>query len=106
VSLYKKFFPFVLAFTLAACIPQSAGTLIPFPTTPTSPPLPTSVATPSRPHYTPGELVDYIAQSGDSLPALAAHFNTTVDQIRTANPQIPSETTTMPPGMPMKIPIY
>ena len=106
MSLYKKFFSFVLAFTLAACIPQSAGTLIPFPTTPTSPPLPTSVATPSRPHYTPGELVDYIAQSGDSLPALAAHFNTTVDQIRTANPQIPSETTTMPPGMPMKIPIY
>jgi len=50
--------------------------------------------------------VDYIAQSGDSLEALAAHFNTTVDQIRTVNPQIPSETTTMPPGMPMKIPIY
>jgi LasA protease len=96
----------MLVFMLAACLPQSAGTMIPFPTTPTPQPLPTSVATPSRPHYPPGQLVDYIAQSGDSLVALAAHFNTTVDQIQTANPQIPAETTTMPPGMPMKIPIY
>jgi LasA protease len=106
VSLYKKFIPFVLVFFLAACLPQSAGTMIPFPTTPTPQPTPTSVATPSRPHFSPGQLVDYVAQSGDSLAALAAHFNTTVDQIRTANPQIPAETTTMPPGMPMKIPIY
>ena len=91
---------------LAACLPQGPGTLIPFPTTPTPFAAPTGVPTSSRPHYTPGQLVDYIAQSGDSLPGLAAHFNTTVDQIRTANPQIPAETTTMPPGMPMKIPIY
>jgi len=96
----------VLVFILAACLPQGPGTLIPFPTTSTIQPFPTSVATPSRPHYTPGQLVDYIAQSGDSLPALAAHFNTTIDEIRKANPQIPAETTTMPPGMPMKIPIY
>jgi hypothetical protein len=100
------FFPFVLVIMLAACLPQGPGTLIPFPTTPTPFAAPTGVPTSSRPHYTPGQLVDYIAQSGDSLPGLAAHFNTTVDQIRTANPQIPAETTTMPPGMPMKIPIY
>jgi hypothetical protein len=43
---------------------------------------------------------------GDTLPALAAHFNTTIDQIRQANPSIPADATTMPPGMPMKIPIY
>jgi len=61
---------------------------------------------PTRPTYRPGELVDYIAQTGDTLPALAARFNTTVDQIFDANPNIPRDATTMPPGMPMKIPIY
>lgn len=61
---------------------------------------------PVRPNYRPGELVDYIAQSGDTLMALAARFNTSIPEIRTANPIIPSDATTMPPGMPMKIPIY
>ncbi|HTP00750.1 MAG TPA: LysM peptidoglycan-binding domain-containing protein [Anaerolineales bacterium] len=61
---------------------------------------------PARPNYRPAELVDYVAQSGDSLPELAAHFNTTVAEIRAANPIIPDDATTMPPGMPMKIPIY
>jgi LasA protease len=61
---------------------------------------------PQRPNYSPGELVDYVAQAGDTLPALAAHFNTTVDEILAANTFIPKEATTMPPGMPMKIPIY
>src|SRR5690349_16578996 len=61
---------------------------------------------PTRTTYKPGELVDYMAQSGDTLPALAARFNTTVDEILVANPQIPRDATTMPPTMPMKIPIY
>lgn len=61
---------------------------------------------PTRTTYKPGELVDYTTQSGDTLPALAARFNTTVEEILEANPQIPRDATTMPPGMPMKIPIY
>ncbi len=61
---------------------------------------------PTRPLYSPGELVDYVAQTGDTLPALAVRFNTTVEQILQANPFIPTSATTMPPGMPMKIPIY
>jgi murein DD-endopeptidase MepM/ murein hydrolase activator NlpD len=61
---------------------------------------------PTRPRYAPGELVDYIAQTGDTLPGLAVRFNTTVQEIRAANPFIPASATTMPPGMPMKIPIY
>ena len=61
---------------------------------------------PTRTTFTPGELVDYTAQTGDSLPSLALRFNTTVDEIFLANPQIPRDATTMPPGMPMKIPIY
>ncbi|MBN1303458.1 MAG: LysM peptidoglycan-binding domain-containing protein [Anaerolineales bacterium] len=67
---------------------------------------PEAQPTSSRPEYEPGELVDYIAQTGDSLPALATHFNTTVEEIKAANPGIPADVTTMPPGMPMKIPIY
>ena len=59
-----------------------------------------------RPIYEPGDLVDYTAQPGDTLPALAVRFNTTVEEIRQANPIIPDTATTMPPGMPMKIPIY
>ncbi len=61
---------------------------------------------PTRTTYKPGELVDYTAQTGDTLPALAVRFNTTVDEILQANLQIPHDATTMPPGMPMKIPIY
>jgi LasA protease len=59
-----------------------------------------------RPNYQPGELVDYTAQMGDTLAALATRFNTTVDEILQANPFIPESATTMPPGMPMQIPIY
>jgi LasA protease len=61
---------------------------------------------PARPAYAPGELVEYAAQSGDTLPALAARFNTTVAEILAANTFIPREATTMPQGMPMRIPIY
>ncbi len=61
---------------------------------------------PTRINYKPGELVDYTAQNGDTLPALAARFNTSVDEILQANTFIPRDATTMPPGMPMKIPIY
>jgi murein DD-endopeptidase MepM/ murein hydrolase activator NlpD len=50
--------------------------------------------------------VDYTAQPGDTLPALAARFNTTVEEIREANPIIPPDASTMPPGMPMQMPIY
>lgn len=60
----------------------------------------------TRQVYEPGELVDYTAQTGDTLPALAARFNTTVEEILYANPNIPEDATTMPPGMPMQIPIY
>jgi LasA protease len=61
---------------------------------------------PTRPPYSPGELVDYTAQTGDTLISLASHFNTSVDEILAANTFIPANATTMPPGMPMKIPIY
>jgi len=61
---------------------------------------------PPRPRYEPGELVDYVAQPGDTLPGLAKRFNTQVEEILEANSFIPASATTMPPGMPMKIPVY
>jgi hypothetical protein len=61
---------------------------------------------PTRPVYAPGELVDYIAQPGDTLASIASHFNTKVPEILNANSFIPADATTMPPSMPMKIPIY
>jgi murein DD-endopeptidase MepM/ murein hydrolase activator NlpD len=77
--------------------------------TPTVPPtevIPSPTPFVERPNYAPGELVEYIAQTGDTLPALAAYFHTTVAEIREANPVIPADATTMPPGFPMQIPIY
>jgi LasA protease len=106
VSLLKKYFLLILALLLTACAPQGAMVLTPTIPTTTLTETPTFVPIPKRPKYDPGQLVDYIAQAGDTLPALAAHFNTTIPEIRAANPQIPVDTTTMPPGMPMKIPIY
>ena len=66
----------------------------------------TTTPLPTRPAYSPGEQVDYIGQTGDTLPALASRFNTGIDEILAANSFIPNDATTMPPGMPMKIPIY
>jgi LasA protease len=103
--LRDKIFLLVLALALTACLPQGVLSTPALPTvSPT--PGPTSTPLPARPEYNPGQLVDYIAQSGDTLPALAFHFNTTEKEIRDANPNIPADATTMPPGMPMKIPIY
>ena len=61
---------------------------------------------PTRPNFRPGELVDYEAQTGDTVPALAARFNTSTAEIMEANPLIPPNATTMPPGFPMRIPVY
>jgi LasA protease len=61
---------------------------------------------PTRGPHPPGELVDYISQTGDTLPVIAAHFNTSEEEIRTANPALPDAITTFPAGYPLKIPAY
>jgi len=98
-------FILLLTLILTACAPLSPfGVAALQPTTTIEA---TAIPTfPGRPHYNPGELVDYLAQTGDTIPALARRFNTTEDEIFAANPFIPRDATTMPPGMPMKIPIY
>src|SRR5215813_2001254 len=90
---------------LSSCAARESATNIENMITPLAP-TPVPAPTSGRPEYKPGELVDYTAQTGDTLPALAVHFNTTVAEIMAANPIIPREATTMPPGFPMKIPIY
>lgn len=90
---------------IAACAPSRPGGIIENMITPLAP-TPVPAPTSGRPDYAPGELVDYTAQNGDTLSALAARFNTTVEEILAANPIIPQDATTMPPGLPMKIPIY
>lgn len=96
----------------SGCLPKPSASMLPIPVqaaedvSPSAAPTPEIVAQPTRPVYQPGELVDYTAQAGDTLPVLAVRFNTTVQEIRAANPIIPDSATTMPPGMPMKIPIY
>jgi LasA protease len=99
-----------LALALAGCAPVPVSTPVARQNeaaqTPTETALPPVTPEATRPAYNPGELVDYTAQTGDTLPALAARFNTSIDEIREANPIIPDGATTMPPGMPMKIPVY
>lgn len=95
------------AFLLASCSPAPVEELIAEEAQPQSAlAAPEKTPLPERRPYEPGELVDYVAQTGDTLPALAARFNTSVEGILAANPQIPRDATTMPPGMPMQIPIY
>jgi hypothetical protein len=100
----------VVCILITACVPEARQPLelIPFEETASaqSDLLLEITPNPTRPSYPPGTLVDYIAQSGDSLPALAAHFNSSVAEIRQANPIIPGDATSMPPDFPMQIPIY
>jgi LasA protease len=101
-----------LATSLSACgtnppVPQDGSTSTPTAAISTSTPAgPTPTTIPERPRYNPGEVVEYTAQSGDTVPAIAAHFNTTSEEIYAANTFIPESASTMPPGMPMQIPIY
>lgn len=93
------------ALIIYSCAPRETTSSIENMITPLAPTLvPAPIS--GRPAYNPGELVDYIAQSGDSIPALAARFNTTIAEIFEANPIIPRDVTTLPPGLPMQIPIY
>lgn len=95
----------LFAFILSSCAPRAVPNNIQSMITPLAP-TPVPAPTSGRPTYNPGELVDYTAQSGDTIPALAARFNTTMAEIFEANPIIPREATTLPPGLPMQIPIY
>ncbi|NIS78801.1 MAG: LysM peptidoglycan-binding domain-containing protein [Anaerolineales bacterium] len=93
------------AVLISACAPTlTDSTPVPVIHSPTVEAGPTPL--PDRTRHPPGELFEYSAQSGDTLPALAAHFNTSVEEILAANPDLPGSVTTLPPGYPMLIPMY
>lgn len=89
---------------LVGCAPPDA--LIQFEAT--AAPTPEATSTPyiTRPKFDPGELVEYIAQTGDTISGLAGRFNTSEEEILVNNPVIPHNVSVLPPGMPMQIPIY
>ena len=105
----SAFFSLVILLTLAsACSPIASATLPPMETEIPSveEPLSTSTPIPKRAAFEPGTLVEYRAQTGDTLAAVAAHFNTTQKEILEANPQIKPGVTTFAPGELLLIPIY
>jgi murein DD-endopeptidase MepM/ murein hydrolase activator NlpD len=93
------------AVLLAAC-GQATPQATPPPTS--MPPLPPLGPTPlpTRTAFPPGTIFDYSTQNGDTLPAVAEHFNTTVPEILAANPSLPNEITTLPLGYPLRVPAY
>lgn len=108
MTIHKLIFSMLILLLVAACSPAMQPTMI-LPTRSSEGAVqdfPEMTPYPTRPAYAPGELVNYVAQTGDTLIALADRFNTTVEEIRDANSFIPQDATTMPPGMPMQIPIY
>lgn len=89
----------------AACGPQPAIAPATPENTPEAPAI-TATPVPLRTVFPPGQVFDYLAQPGDTLPAVAAHFNTTVEQILAENPDLPSPITTLPAGYLVRVPSY
>jgi LasA protease len=93
----------------AACGPEPAATIPVFsPTASATPTASGKTATPlpTRGVSEPGQIMDYAVQSGDTLEAVAAHFNITIEDIRKHNPGLPEKTTTLVPGRILKVPLY
>jgi hypothetical protein len=66
---------------------------------------PNATPLPRRGPFTAGEPLPYTTQSGDYVESLAAHFNTTPEEILAANPSLPVSTT-LPIGLPIGVPSY
>ena len=96
-----------LLLILASCTPHQRPTYIISEVVPTEILIePTATPFDARPVFPPGTVVDYVAQSGDNLDLLSLRFGTTPSEILFSNPEIPQDVTTLPPGYPMKMPIY
>jgi LasA protease len=99
----------VVGMLLVACSPGgNVGVLEPSPTRPPAVEDAVSGPTPlpTRTAFSPGQIFEYSAQSGDTLSAVAAHFHTSVDEVIAANPDLPEDLTTLPAGYPLKVPAY
>jgi LasA protease len=104
----------ILLILLTACenapvVPTA--TVIPpsTPALPTEERLPQGAPTPlpTRERWEFGDVLPYVVQSGDTLTALAAHFNTTPEAIQDLNPDFDfTAYTTLPPGQSLTLPAY
>lgn len=105
MRLNQGILPLALAAILAACAPAPIVTPPAASATPaqeTGGPTPLPVRTP----HPPGEVFEYFAQQGDTLPAVAAHFHSSESEILAANPDLPAGVTTLPAGYPLQVPAY
>ncbi len=106
-----RFMPCALCILLVACSPSAPQpirppTPTPTPTrTPTAAPALGSTPLPTRDVITPGQRLPYLTQTGDTVVAIAAHFNTSVAEVLAANPHLPM-TTTLASGQSLQIPAY
>ena len=98
---------FYILLTACASSPPLPPTQSPIPNlpSPTPPPLSNATPLPTRAIIAPGQPLSYTVQTGDTVQALAAHFNTTVEEILAANPQLPL-TTTLTPAESLTLPAY
>ena len=90
---------------ISSCLPPPSEAS-PTQTPPETSPMTFGTAIPSREPFPPGTIFEYISQTGDTLGSVASHFNTSEDEIRGANPQLPDDVTTFPPGFPLQVPSY
>jgi LasA protease len=99
------------ALCLAACGPAAPAPL----ETETPPPTPSPVQPlsasggptplPTRTTFAPATPFTYTVQTGDTVTAIAAHFNTTAQEILAANPSLPL-TATLASGLTITVPAY
>ncbi len=66
---------------------------------------PNTTPLPKRGAFGPGEQLPYVIQTGDTVPVLAVHFNTTAEEILAANPTL-SATGILTSGVEIAIPSY
>ena len=86
---------------LPTVLPTQAGPL----STATLPAASAGTPLPTREAFGVGQVYTYTTQEGDTLVALAAHFNTSADEIRAKNPALkPGVTITS--GLTLRLPVY
>ncbi len=82
----------------ATLVAEPAATLVPTPDYGATP-------LPARDPFGVGTLLPYTTQTGDTLLAMAAHFNTTPEEILAKNPHL-SPTSTLASGISVTVPAY
>jgi LasA protease len=94
----------------AGCVPENPPLVAITPPSSTATPTfsQTELATyiPTRVPMVPGQLMEYSAQSGDILEAVAARFHSPVQEVRDANPDLGFDLTTLAPGRLLHVPAY